>query len=260
MFPTIYQNTYISLQTLWVFAVAAMLIGSYLAVKRLKRRRVNFTLIIEHSTSFLVSAVLGSRIVYFILNTDAYFPAFDFRTLFNFISIWDQGFSLWGGVLGMLSMLTYRIHKEKENIWKWFDALIVPGLLAFMIGNFGAFLGGYSYGNPTDLPWGVTYHIQNVRYTVPVHPTQIYAIIAISLLLWSKFKLKKKTQFFETDGNTSIYLTTGFSGIYCLLNFFRGDLMLMIFDIRLSMIVSGLLFIISSIYLYKRYRKYNESI
>ncbi len=256
MFPTIYESAHVSIQTLWVIVVIALLVSSYIAVKRLKRRRVNFNLFIEHSTSFLLSAIIVSRIVYFITNTTAYFPAFDLRTLWNFIAIWDQGFSFWGAVIGFIGMLTYRIYKEKESLWKWYDSLTVPTLIGLSIGYFGAFLGGYSYGSPTILPWGITYQTFTVKYTTAIHPTQIYAIIAIVLLLWSKQKLKQKTDFFETDGNTSLYLTTCFSFIYFLLEFVRGDDTLLIQGIRISQILALFMFLISGYFLYYRYQDF----
>ena len=258
MFPTIYESSHVSIQTLWVFVVAALLISSYLAVKRLKRRRVNFNLFIEHSTSFLLSALIVSRTLYFFTNTTAYFPAFDLRTLWNFISIWDQGFSFWGAVIGFLAMLTYRIYKEKESLWKWYDALIVPTLIGLAIGYAGAFLGGYSYGSPTIMPWGITYNAFTVKYTTAIHPSQIYAIILISLLLWSKQYLKQKTDFFETDGNTTLYLSTAFSFIYFLLEFVRGDDTLLLLGIRAPQITALLIFLLSGYFLHKRYKQANS--
>ncbi len=258
MTPILFQNRFISLQTLWFFVVIALLVASYLAVKRLKRRRVNFTLFIEHSTSLLLVSLIFSRVFYFFSHPDAYFPAFDLRTLFNFFSIWDQGLSLWGAVIGFLAILSYRIYKAKEDIWKWYDSMIIPALIGYNIGMFGAFMGGYAYGKPTELPWGVRYEIANVKYTVAVHPTQIYAILAISALLWSKKYIKDKTEFFKTDGNTTIYLVVGFSLITFVLEFFRGDDTLLIQGIRLPLILSGLILLISGVSLFQRYKTYNK--
>lgn len=258
MLPILYESTYVSIQTVWVMTAIALLTASYLAVQRLKRRRVNFTLFIEHSTGFLISALIGSRIVYFFSNTSQYFPSFDLRTAWNFISIWDQGLSFWGAFIGFLLMLTYRIIKEKEELWKWYDALIVPGLVGIGIGNIGAFLGGYSYGKPTSLPWGVTYEVFNVKYTVPIHPTQIYGLLGIILILWSKKKLKEKTQFFETEGNTTVYLSSTFCLLYFLIEFLRGDDRIMLLGMRLSSILFLIALLISSFHLFKRYRAYKS--
>jgi phosphatidylglycerol:prolipoprotein diacylglycerol transferase len=253
MFPILFEFKWLSIQTIWVFIVIAMLVSAHLAVKRLKRRRVNFNLFILHSTSFFIAAIVCSRVLYFFSHPDAYFPAFDLRTLKNFFSVWDQGLSFWGAFIGFTGMLHYRIWKEKEDLWKWYDALSVPFLVAMAIGNIGAFLGGFAYGKPTDLPWGVRYEAFNVIYTVPVHPTQIYALILILLLLASKHKLQTKSDFFKTDGNTAIYFATGFSWILLLLDFLRGDATILLpGNIRISTISFSLAAIVTSILLYKR--------
>lgn len=252
MFPVIYEAGPISIHTLWVFVAIASLVASYLAVTRLKRRRVNLNLFINHSTSYLISALFFSRVTYFFLNTDAYFPAIDLRTLINFISIWDQGFSFWGALFGLTLMLIYRLHKAKEDIWKWFDALSVPLLVGMIIGYLGAFLGGYAYGRPTNLPWGIKYEVINVKYTVAVHPTQIYAILLLGFILWSKKKLKEKTTFFEVSGNTTLYITSTLSLGLFLLEFLRGDDTLIILGARLPQILYPLIFIVSTVFLIRR--------
>lgn len=257
MFPVLFESDHVSLQTLWVFVVIALLVGSWLAVKRLKRRRVNFNLFIQHSASFLFSAVLLSRIVYFFTHPMAYFPAFDLRTVWNFLSIWDQGFSFWGALLGFTLMLIYRIKKEGEALWKWFDSLSVPVLVGLIIGEVGAFLGGYSYGSPTDLPWGVSYETFTVKYTTAIHPTQLYAVLLIGALLFSKYKLKEKSKFFETDGNATIFLATGYCAIASLLEMTRGDDTLMLLGIRVPLI----LFLIATIgFCYLLFRRHTEFI
>lgn len=252
MIPILFESGPISIQTLWVFVVIALLLSSYLAVKRLKRRRVTMTLFIEHSGSFLIAATLVSRIVYFFSHRTTYFPRFDLRTLWNFIAIWDQGFSFWGAVLGFMAMLTYRIWKEKEKLWKWYDALTIPFLVGLMIGYFGAFLGGYAYGQPSTLPWAVRYESINVVYTVPIHPTQIYAILLIGLLLFSKKKIAEKSSFFRIDGNATLFFTTGLSLILFALEFLRGDDTLMVLSLRLPMILAFLVTLAAGYPLLKR--------
>jgi len=258
MFPIIFESGPISIQTLWVFVVIALLISSYLAVKRLKRRRVNLTLFIEHSSSYLISALVVSRFVYFFLNPSTYFPEFDFRTIWNFISIWDQGFSFWGAIIGFTGMLTYQLHKAKEEIWRWYDALSVPLIIGMIIGYVGAFLGGYAYGIPTNLPWGIRYEVINVIYTVPIHPTQIYAIILLSFILWSKNKLKTKTEFFKTNGNTSFYFLTTLSLAFFLLEFVRGDDTLILLGIRLPHFLFLATFLVSSVLLFRRVKDFKS--
>lgn len=258
MIPILYESGWISIQTLWVFVVIALLVSSYLAVERLRRERVNFTLLIEHSTFFLICGLIGSRVSYFIFHTDAYMPGLDLRTLQNFFSIWDQGFSFWGAVLVIGLALLYRLKKSGENVSKWTDALIVPFYTGIIIGDLGAFFGGYSYGTPTNLPWGVLYESYNVKYTVPVHPTQLYSIVILIGLLWSKKKLSQKSHFFQIPGNTALYLTTGLAACSFLLEFLRGDDTLLILSVRVPMILYFVLLLASGWALLKRYKHFKH--
>lgn len=258
MIPIIYESSWLSIQTLWVFVVIALLLSSYLAVKRLKRRRVNFTLFIEHSTFFMICALVFSRVLYFFTHPDAYFPAFDLRTLINFVSIWDQGFSFWGAVIGFALALSFTLHKAKEDFWRWYDALSVPFLIGIAIGMIGAFLSGYAYGTPTELPWAVRYEVFHVKYTVPVHPTQVYLILGIVLILWGKNKLKQKSDFFETNGNTTLFLASCYSLLSALLEFIRGDDTLLLLGIKTTIIFYSVVFLASSYLLFKRYKNYKN--
>ena len=133
-------------------------------------------------------------------------------------SIWDQGLSIWGGIIGFFIILTFRLIKAKEEIWKWYDALVVPLLIGLAIINIGQFMGGFAYGSPTELPWGISYELDNVKYTVPIHPTQIYSLIAIILILWSK-KNSIQIRIFQKEGNTSLYFGATGSFTFFSLNF-----------------------------------------
>ncbi len=252
MIPILYESGFVSIQTLWIFAVIALLVASYLAIERLKRARVNFTLLVSESSFFLIWSLMGSRIVYFATHTDTYLPSLDLRTLGNFLAIWDQGFSFWGATIAFSLAMFYKLRKSEENIWKWIDALSVAFLVGISIGMLGAFLGGYSYGTPTDLPWGILYESFNVKYTVPVHPVQLYEIAAIGLILLGKKTLSKKTHGLETEGNSGLYFGTSYFLVSFILEFLRGDDTLLILGIRLPQIAYLILALVCGYTLYKR--------
>ncbi len=254
MIPILYESGFVSIQTLWIFVVAAVLISSYLVIERLKRARANFTLLVEHSTFILIWSLIGARIVFFVTHGDTYLPGFDLRTLFNLFTIWDQGLSLYGAVLGGGITLLYILKKNEENLSKWADALMVPLLVALGIGTLGSFLGGYAYGTPTDLPWGVLYESFNVKYTVPVHPVQLYEFILIGLILGGKRFLRKKTSWFEREGNSALYFAGSYSLSAFLLEFLRGDDTLLILGLRLPQIGFFILTLLFGFLIWKRFK------
>lgn len=258
MLPVIFESGFVSIKTYWVFVVAALLISSYLAVNRLKRQRVDFLLLIKKSTSYVLIPIIVSRLTFFILNTATYSPALDFRTILNLFSIWDQGLSVWGAIVGFFSILTFRLIQAKEDIWKWYDALTVPLFIGLGIINIGQFLGGFSYGSPTDFPWGIHYELDNVKYTVPIHPVQIYTFISLILILWSKKKIQSKSDFFKREGNSSIFLSSTGSFMFFLFEFVRGDDTITILNVRLDAYLFFLLCIVSTYALFQRYKEFKH--
>lgn len=63
------------------------------------------------------------------------------------------------------------------------DSFAVPAAVAIGIGRLACFVGGCCYGQPTSLPWGVTF----AGDVVPRHPTQLYEAgfhFAAAAVLW----------------------------------------------------------------------------
>ncbi len=260
MIPILFEAGFISIQTLWVFVALAMITGSAMAIKHLKRARLDFTILIKYSSGFFISALILSRIVFFMTHFDRYFPALDLRTLKNFFAIWDKGFSFWGALLGFGAAMTYRLKKSGESFWKWTDALSLPFLTALAIMLLGAFLGGYVYGTPSKLPWAVRYETFNVRYTVPIHPVQIYYIIAIFSAIRIRKEIKKRNNFFDKDGNTTLFFSSIFFFIAFFFEFIRGDATILILKWRLPIFIYATLLIASCSLLFKRIRAYKISL
>lgn len=94
--------------------------------------------------------------------------------------VWLAGQSMVGGLLG--GLLGVEVAKKLAGVTRSTgDAFVFPVLLGLMVGRVGCFLAGLAdgtYGNPTDLPWGVDF-----GDGIPRHPTQLYEI-AFAALLW----------------------------------------------------------------------------
>lgn len=88
--------------------------------------------------------------------------------------------SLAGGLLG--AIVAAELFKYFSGISRSTGLYFVPGLLALIVvGRIGCFFGGladYTYGIPTDLPWGVDFGDGLRR-----HPVQLYEALSMLLLL-----------------------------------------------------------------------------
>ncbi len=98
-----------------------------------------------------------------------------------------QGQSIVGGLLG--GLIGVEIGKRSAGVTESTgDRFVVPILVGLLIGRIGCFIAGLqddTYGNPTDLPWGVDFGDGVTR-----HPTQLYdmAFAIASLALFSAWR------------------------------------------------------------------------
>lgn len=205
--------------------------------------------------------ILGARIVGLIENYDIYFGQITKETFLSIFYIWDKGLNVWGGIVALMLCLYLLCKKQNQDFWKWFDVFIPSLILALGIGSIGAFFEGVNYGRETSMPWGVNFESPAIKYTVPIHPTQIYAfiyctVISIGLILAANIK-KLKDHLFPGAigiGGLTIY------GLFRFLEeFFRGDDVWTIYDIRVQQILAIVLTISAGIFLHTRYNKHTKT-
>ena len=87
--------------------------------------------------------------------------------------------SFFGGMfLGSLAALGY-IRWREYPLGEATDALAPLGPVLYAIFRLGCLMNGDDYGRPTDRPWGMRFPEGSPPTTTPVHPTQIYEIVAM---------------------------------------------------------------------------------
>jgi len=91
---------------------------------------------------------------------------------------WFGGFA--GGVCAGILVLRWRRLSTIRVL-----AAATPALaIAHAIGRVGCFLVGDDYGLPSDLPWAVAFPEGLPPTSVPVHPTQLYEMVALLPVAW----------------------------------------------------------------------------
>ena len=74
--------------------------------------------------------------------------------------------------------------------WELLDSAAAPIAIGYTVGRIGCQLSGDGdYGQPSDLPWAMSYPDGTVPTTDEVHPTPIYETLAmgvIALFLWHR--------------------------------------------------------------------------
>lgn len=252
MYPILVQLGPVTIYSLWICAAIGFFIGFLVVYKLLQKDRPRLQFLADHSLTILFGAIIMARIVFVAENYKLYFAKIDLQHLLEILFIWDKGLSFWGGMAGLVLTLWYFCNEKKENIWKWLDVLTLGTMGGLVFGNLGTFFDGSNYGNETDLPWGII--IENSRFAVPIHPTQIYAMIytaGITFLLWNLWN----TAFGKKDGNIALTGITIFAGFRFLEEFLRGDESNYLLGLRETQIFCMIILIASGSLLYLRHKK-----
>ena len=160
--------------------------------------------------------------------------------------IWDWNFSFYIWLVWFLLFLILFSIIKKERYSRWLDVLINPLLLLLLFASTADLLSWSNYWIPTDLPIWITFSVPEVRYTIPIHPVQIYEIIWISLIFILLFLLwtKKRKDWVQS----ALWFSLLFLLEFILVNFLAGS-DLLVYDIKFHFLLFWSLFFISLIYL-----------
>lgn len=257
MYPELIQTKFFTINTLWIFFAGGLFIATYVLIKLSVSNGLKIQFLSENSWKFILWTIIGARIYSLIENFSTYFYEFSLKTFLQIFFIWDKGLNLNGAIIAFIIYLYLVCKKFKQDFWKWLDVIVPSIILGLGIGFIGTFFEGTSYGKPTSLPWGVNFESPQIKYTVPIHPTQIYAFlysstVAIILILISKAEKVINLNKSGFIGIIGIFL---FSLFNFLEQFVRGDDTYMIFGIRIPQIIAFIALISSGIFLYYRYNK-----
>ncbi|MBP8016821.1 prolipoprotein diacylglyceryl transferase [Candidatus Gracilibacteria bacterium] len=160
----------------------------------------NKLIILAIFSSFL--AIIGARLFHYFLHKDSYAKNPDLLFNLDF-----QGQAVIGGLIGAF-LGVYIISKLlKIDYWKILDSVAPFAGIGLIIGRIGCLLAGCCFGKETDLLIGITFplfspvhkyqlsqNLGSIFYSHPVHPTQIYEMIAGLLIFLIGIFILKKTK------------------------------------------------------------------
>ncbi|MEK6616358.1 MAG: prolipoprotein diacylglyceryl transferase family protein, partial [Bacteroidota bacterium] len=195
MFPSLFEIGSIAISSLWMSIALAFFVTGSSFIKLAVKNKLKVAFITEHFFGILLYGLIGARIIYVAFNYQDYFTEITWLTPLNLISFWDKGLSFWGGVAGMSFALYWYCKKNEESFLKWIDVFILSLLAGLIFGSIGAFLEGINYGKETSLPWGMTFQNFNIPYTLPIHPSQLYAALYTTILFFTFYILFLKEKF-----------------------------------------------------------------
>ncbi|MBT6068817.1 hypothetical protein HOG48_03605 [Candidatus Peregrinibacteria bacterium] len=256
MYPTLFKIGPFVFGTIWIFVGISVYVFLKLLVKAIQKNRGDFKFLYQNSTALIIGFFIGARFTHVATNFSYYFYDFSLHSFLSTFTIWDKGFSFWGGLITVLFMIYMKTRTRKESFKKWMDYMTEPFLYALPIAYLGKFLDGMGYGTKTDLPIGIAFKNMNVSIIDPVHPTQIYSmtLLIIAILIFRHVQ-KSKPKLRQIKGARSSFAIGLISTILLIEHLFRGDPTVEIFNVRAGVYISLVIAIASWIYLIKNIKK-----
>ncbi len=214
MLEILFQYGNITVRTFNILLTLGFIVTSLFLIRYSLRQKMNVGFLLYSLPYLFLGGVLGGRLL-FILENLSMFQGQWFQVLF----VWDLRFSFFGIVYGLAITLFTLSKKRKEIIWSWLDAGTLALLIMMTFIHVGYFFSGANYGIPTNLPWGIAFDAQNIRFLSPVHPTQLYGALATLILLFYSIKKDKRIHLPGVTGARGL-MVYGF--LMTLLDFLHG--------------------------------------
>jgi len=166
----------------------------------------------------ILSAIIGSRIMYVLMNASYYT-----RAPLDMLKIWEGGLVFSGGVLGVVLTMLWYVKRHSLPLGKIADLWAPAIAIGQGIGRIGCFMAGCCYGKPTDSICGVVFthsHSLARPLNVPLHPTQIYSSLSGFIIFFVVLVLYSKKKF---EGQVFLWLMIMHSTARLAIERFRGD-------------------------------------
>ena len=175
-----------------VYSYGAMLMlgfgaGILWSVRDAKRRGLSPTDIVDFALTCLIAAIVGSRLVYVLLDYKTYL-----QDPLSAFMIWKGGLAFHGGLLGGILAAIWFCRARLIPFGELSEVTVPAVPLGYAITRIGCFLNGCCYGKPCSLPWAVRFPSEQMpgMLTPPSHPTQIYSAISsllvFGIIVWAR--------------------------------------------------------------------------
>ena len=169
----------------------------------------------DHAWWYALSFLVGGRVFAILGEYRAYL-----RDPLSMLFLTDGAFSFLGATIG-IAVLLYAVNRQQRSTFlQWLDALVPATTFGLTFDWIGAFLAGQAYGHPTDMPWAVTFDAMTVRYSVPIHPVQLYYALFYFLLTVVLLVIRKRGH--RTGAVTLVGIVSAAMATF-FFEYFRGD-------------------------------------
>ena len=219
-----------------IFILIGFIIGCLILKKKKKKIGIEKEQIENFIFYTIPISLIGARIYYVLFELDYYlkYPV-------EILKVWEGGLAIHGGLIAGFICLLKFTKKNKINIIKMLDILVICVIIGQIVGRWGNFMNSEAYGPITSLKFLKSLHLPNFIINgmfIDNHyhqPTFLYEslwnLIGLIIML-----VVKNTKINKTGLITSIYFMWYGLGRF-LIESLRTD-SLMIFNIKIAQLVS----------------------
>lgn len=185
MHPVLFRIGSFPVGTYGVILVAGFFLALMLAQRLGRRDGISGEAVSDLSVTLLLAGILGAKLLMIIVDMANGTPL---------SQILDPGYlraggAIHGGVIAGVAAFFWRVKRLKLPVPATLDALTPAVSLGQAIGRIGCFSAGCCYGTECHLPWAVTFTSPDAHFLsgtpldTPLHPVQLYNVLACSLVL-----------------------------------------------------------------------------
>lgn len=184
----------IPIHTYGILVAGGFLVAMTMAARAAQRSGLDKDKVLDLSFGILVAAMVGSRVLFIIVNWDEY--AHDLAGIFEF---WKGGLVFYGGFIGAVAFSAFYMRRHDMPFFQYADALGPTVAIGQALGRLGCFAAGCCWGGACDAhylfaarfpPESLAYQSQvstriaaaGAPSTIPIHPTQLYEALGCALL------------------------------------------------------------------------------
>lgn len=207
--------------TYFLVIALAFTVGSVWFYVRLGPRQLSQKLGMELTIVIMISGLVGSRLMHVVYELPGYY----LHSPWDILKIWQGGFVFYGGATLAFFCSVLFLKWNDQPLRPWMDAIAPVIALVYALGRIATLLSGSGYGQPTDLPWGISYPPGTEAPSgQPLHPTPLYAALWEFATLTLLLHLERTIDWFQTQQGRLFWMLLLLHGVgRALVEQFRGD-------------------------------------
>lgn len=212
MYPELLHFGPVVISSYGVMLALAFLAGIFITSKLAERRGIDPNGILNLVLIIMVSAIVGSRLLYVLTHTGE----FEGRWKYAFLPIQPDGtvglsgLIFLGGFIAALLIGASYIKYKKMPFWEISDSMAPALAFGLFLGRIGCFLNGCCFGLACNLPWAVHFPAHSPAAAVMgnayIHPTQLYSAFYNLLIFFILIAAERKKMFSGFLAGTFIVL------------------------------------------------------